>query len=58
MGQVVERLADRPHAAFRRATAMFGVRLEQAKLDSVTGVRPLLFAAAGSPGSERGGWEC
>jgi DNA-binding PadR family transcriptional regulator len=42
---VVDRLADRPRAAFRRATAMFGVRREQAKLDWVAEVRPLLLAA-------------
>jgi DNA-binding PadR family transcriptional regulator len=45
---VVQRLADRPQAAFRRATAMFGVRREQAKLDWVADVRPLLLAAARS----------
>ena len=43
--EVVERLADRPQATFRRATAMFGVRREQAKLDWVAEVRPLLLAA-------------
>lgn len=42
---VVDRLAERPPAAFRRATAMFGVRREQAKLDWVAEVRPLLLAA-------------
>jgi len=42
---VVERLADRPQAAFRRATAMFGVHREQAKIDWVAEVRPLLHAA-------------
>ena len=57
LGEVVERLADRPQAAFRRATAMFGVRREQAKLDWVTEVRPLLLAAASS-GLARGGEEC
>lgn len=42
---VVERLEDRPQAVFRRATAMFGVRREQAKLDWLREVRPLLLDA-------------
>lgn len=52
LGEVVERLEDRPQAAFRRATAMFGVRREQAKLDWLAEVRPLLLEAsvAGSAG--------
>lgn len=45
---VVDRLADRPASAFRRATAMFGVRREQAKLDWLADVRPLLLAAHSS----------
>jgi DNA-binding PadR family transcriptional regulator len=45
LAAIVERLVDRPQAAFRRATAMFGVRREQAKLDWVDEVRPLLHAA-------------
>ena len=57
LGEVVERLADRPQAAFRRATAMFGVRREQAKLDWVAEVRSLLIEAAAS-GSGRGEGEC
>jgi DNA-binding PadR family transcriptional regulator len=51
LGDVVDRLADRPHAAFRRATAMFGVRREQAKLDWVAEVRPLLSTAACAAGT-------
>ena len=48
---VVDRLTDRPQAVFRRATAMFGVRREQAKIDWVAEVRPLLHAATPrSPG--------
>jgi DNA-binding PadR family transcriptional regulator len=43
--EVVNRLADRPQAAFRRSTAMFGVRREQAKLDWAAEVRPLLLSA-------------
>ncbi len=45
-GEIVDRLADRPEAVFRRSTAMFGVRREQAKLDWLADVRPLLLAAA------------
>ncbi len=50
LADVVRRLADRPQAAFRRATAMFGVRREEAKLDWVAEVRPLLLAAASASG--------
>ena len=46
LGEVVDRLVDRPQAAFRRATALFGVRREQAKLDWIAEIRPLLLAAA------------
>lgn len=47
--EVVERLADRPESVFRRATAMFGVRQERAKLDWLAEVRPLLLDAASAP---------
>jgi DNA-binding PadR family transcriptional regulator len=48
--EVVDRLVDRPQAAFRRATALFGVRREQAKLEWIDEVRPLLLAAVvGAP---------
>ncbi len=57
LAEVVVRLADRPQATFRRATAMFGLRREQAKLDWVAEVRPLLLAAAAS-GVSGGGEEC
>ena len=57
LSEVVQRLAERPQAAFRRATAMLGVRREQAKLDWVAEVRPLLVAGAGSR-SARGGEGC
>jgi DNA-binding PadR family transcriptional regulator len=40
---VVERLAERPQSAFRRATAMFGVLQAQASLDWIEQVRPLLL---------------
>ncbi|WP_042371375.1 PadR family transcriptional regulator [Streptacidiphilus neutrinimicus] len=43
---LVDKLADRPESVFRRATAMFGLRHEQAKLDWVAEARPLLLAAA------------
>jgi DNA-binding PadR family transcriptional regulator len=56
LGDVVERLEPRPQAAFRRATAMFGVRREQAKLDWLREVRPLLLEASVS-GSAGGGDE-
>jgi DNA-binding PadR family transcriptional regulator len=43
---VVEKLADRPHSAFRRATAMFGMRHAQATLDWVADVRTILRDSA------------
>jgi DNA-binding PadR family transcriptional regulator len=46
LGEVVDRLVDRPQAAFRRATASFGVRREQAKLDWIAEISPLLLAAS------------
>ncbi|MFZ0090216.1 MAG: helix-turn-helix transcriptional regulator, partial [Solirubrobacteraceae bacterium] len=46
LAEVVDRLVDRPQAAFRRATASFGARREQAKLDWIAEIRPLLLAAA------------
>ena len=55
LAEVVDRLADRPHATFRRATAMFGVRREQAKLDWVSEVRPLLLGALSSESAPSGG---
>lgn len=47
---VVDRLADRPGSVFRRSTAMYGVRREQAKLDWIAEVRPMLLAAAAAAG--------
>jgi hypothetical protein len=38
-------LAGRPESVFRRSTAMFGLCHEQAKVDWVTDVRPILLAA-------------
>jgi DNA-binding PadR family transcriptional regulator len=51
---LVERLSERPEAVFRRSTAMFGVRQEQAKLDWVADVRPLLLDAAVACGEWHG----
>jgi DNA-binding PadR family transcriptional regulator len=45
LGEMVDRLVDRPQAAFRRATASFGVHREQAKLDWIAEIRPLMLAA-------------
>jgi DNA-binding PadR family transcriptional regulator len=53
LAAMVDMLADRPEAVFRRATAMFGVRREQARLDWVAEARPLLLAAAAAPPSAR-----
>ncbi len=46
LAALVDRLEERPEAVFRRSTAMFGVRHEQAKVDWVAEVRPLLLAAS------------
>ena len=45
LAALVDRLAGRPESVFRRSTAMFGLRHEQAKVDWVTDVRPILPAA-------------
>jgi DNA-binding PadR family transcriptional regulator len=46
LAAVADKLADRPGSVFRRSTAMFGVRREQANLDWVADVRPMLLASA------------
>ena len=46
LAAIVDELADRPDAVFRRSTAMYGVRHHQAKLDWAADVRPMLIAAA------------
>jgi len=46
LAAMVDKLADRPASAFRRSTAMFGLRREQANLDWVAEVRPMLLAAS------------
>jgi DNA-binding PadR family transcriptional regulator len=46
LAAVADRLAERPGSVFRRSTAMFGVHREQAKLDWVAEVRPMLLEAS------------
>jgi DNA-binding PadR family transcriptional regulator len=46
LAAIADKLADRPGSVFRRSTAMLGVRREQASLDWVAEVRPMLLAAA------------
>jgi PadR family transcriptional regulator, regulatory protein AphA len=46
LAALAEKLADLPDSVFRRSTALFGVRHEQANLDWVAEVRPLLLAAS------------
>ena len=53
LAALVSKLADRPESVFRRATAMFGVRHAQAKLDWVAEVRPMLLAAASAAAGSR-----
>jgi PadR family transcriptional regulator AphA len=43
---MVEKLADRPSSVFRRSTAIFGLRHEEANLEWVAQLRPVLLAAA------------
>jgi PadR family transcriptional regulator, regulatory protein AphA len=45
---MAEKLADRPGSVFRRSTALLGLRREQANLDWVGEVRPMLLAAVGA----------
>ena len=46
LAAVADKLADRPGSVFRRSTALFGLRREQANLDWVAEVRPVLLAAS------------
>ena len=46
LAAMADKLADRPGSVFRRSTAMFGLRREQASLDWVAEVRPMLLAAS------------
>jgi len=57
LAAMADKLADRPASVFRRSTAMFGLRREQANLDWVAEVRPMLLAtsAAGTPAPGRVG---
>jgi PadR family transcriptional regulator, regulatory protein AphA len=43
---MAEKLADRSASVFRRSTAMFGLRHEEANLEWIAEVRPVLLAAA------------
>jgi len=43
---MVEKLSDRPASVFRRSTAIFGLRHEEANLEWVAQMRPVLLAAA------------
>jgi PadR family transcriptional regulator AphA len=43
LSEIVDRLADRPQATYRRVAAMYGVGMEQAKLDWVALARPVLL---------------
>jgi DNA-binding PadR family transcriptional regulator len=55
MAAMAEKLADRPGSVFRRSTAVFGVHREQANLDWVAEVRPMLLAAARAAMPGQGG---
>jgi DNA-binding PadR family transcriptional regulator len=44
--EIVDRLAPRPESAFRRATALYGLRREEAKLQWLAEMRPVLLAQA------------
>jgi len=50
LAMMAEKLADRPGSAFRRSTAVFGLRHEAASLQWVTEMRPVLLAAAAAGG--------
>jgi hypothetical protein len=43
---MAEKLADRKGSVFRRSTAVYGLRHEEANLEWVTEMRPVLLAAA------------
>ena len=43
---MVEKLSDRPGSVFRRSTAIFGLRHEEANLEWIAQMRPVLLAAA------------
>jgi PadR family transcriptional regulator, regulatory protein AphA len=57
LAAIADRLADRPGSVFRRSTALFGLHREQANLDWLAEVRPMLLAAAatGTPAQGQGG---
>ena len=56
LATIVDRRAERPESVFRRATAMIGLRREEANLDWVAETRPVLLAArAAAPALGREG---
>ena len=56
LATIANRLAERPESVFRRATAMIGLRREEANLDWVGETRPVLLAArAAAPALGREG---
>jgi len=46
LAMMAEKLADRPASVFRRSTAIFGLRHQEANLEWVAEMRPTLLAAA------------
>ncbi len=52
---IAEKLADRPGSVFRRSTAVFGLRHEDANLEWVAQMRPVLLAAAAAGALEQVG---
>jgi DNA-binding PadR family transcriptional regulator len=46
LAMLADKLAERPGSVFRRSTAMLGLRREQANLDWVAEMRPMLLAAS------------
>lgn len=46
LAMMAEKLADRPASVFRRSAAVFGLRHEEANLEWVAEMRPVLLAAA------------
>ena len=56
LATIADRLAEWPEPVFRRATAMIGLRREEANLDWVAETRPVLLAArAAAPALGREG---
>lgn len=55
LAAVADKLAGRPGSVFRRSTALFGLRREQANLDWVAEVRPILPSASAAETRAPGG---